>query len=95
MNVFNQDNGPTAVGTLYNAKECKRDYEGEIKRAREQLANHQMFLAALYAYLKGEVVYSNIGNFTLAELVGRLELTIRIFEFEIYSLIEAQERETK
>jgi hypothetical protein len=87
MSVFNR--GPVGVGE--SMKECKRDIESEIKMSNARLKRECDFRDALYAYISDE--YYGTEKFSLAELVGSVELSILSINRQIDRLTKELERE--
>lgn len=92
MGIFQggcNDTGQTQQG-LRHIEKCKKDYEGMIARVRKAKDSSTDFLIALYAFTKDNCAPTG-ETFTIAELIGRLELELRRLGFEIENLIRAQE----
>ena len=85
MSVFNR--GP--VGE--SVKECRRDIESEIKMANTRLSRECNFRNALYEYISDE--YYGTEKFSLAELVGSVELSILSINRSIERLAKELEKD--
>lgn len=95
MNVFaNGGIGPDRLGM--GMKECKRDLESEIKRAREQSSVSLRLKEAIEFYVFASAgYYDRNASFTLEGLYGALCLAILQQDQLIENLIAEQERESK
>ena len=89
MGILNDEN--SYIGEKM-AHPCKVDYEAQIKREKEVKLRNLTFLEALYVFLMQEE-YIGKTEFTIQELVGRLEISIRQSNRTIERLIALQEQE--
>lgn len=87
MSVFNR--GP--IGTSQGMKECKRDIKSEIEMANDHFQREINFRDALYAYISDE--YYGTEKFSLAELVGSVELQILFINRRLERLAKELELE--
>jgi hypothetical protein len=92
MSIFSSDQNYSGTGV--SSKLCKRDIESEIKERRKALEREEAFRYALYTYLQ-DTFYEERKEFTLPELVGLLELSIRAMNINIARLLDELEQEKK
>ena len=94
MSAFESDRdyGPM-TGASAKLQQCKRDYEAEIKRFREAQETAAELRDAVYKYVSERGGSRSGKPFTLAELIGRLELDIRESDSAIAELIAMQEKD--
>lgn len=90
MSVFSEGN------MMGEAKQCRRDIESEIKQANTELKKESQFLKALYEYMEDSFPYHRSEqSFTLSQLVGLLEISVRAISKKIDRLTAELEMEKK
>lgn len=93
MNIF--DGGNEMGYPEDSERRCKPDYESQIKKEQEQVAVSRKLLQVLYEYIDvfGSYRSRKEYQFTIASLIGALNLEIKSGEKIITNLIGLQEKE--